>query len=150
MPVFSHEVRWIIDGSLGTTGRDVEAWFRESRSSAKDGEGQPAEWPRWRSDRYLMVPRADDMGIKWREGQLQIKGREGAVGLQQFVSGIEGSTERWVKWSYQGKDIDRWFKGWFPRKIGAALGVIQVDKQRIQRRLQFPSGAWHAARGACC
>jgi hypothetical protein len=64
--------------------------------------------PRWRGrldglpDVYLLLPGSDDMGIKWREGLLQIKGRVASVGQERFGARHAGRVERWLKWSYAG------------------------------------------------
>jgi hypothetical protein len=73
------------------------------------------------------------MGIKWREGRLEIKGREAALGPTMFAPGIEGVRERWIKWSYAGVAIERRFLGLF--RSNPATGVVLVEKQRLQRLL---------------
>lgn len=135
---FSQEVRWFFDSALDIEG-EVAAWFFKDRAPYGDkGVKGELEWPgKWRDDRYLIIPGSADMGLKWREGQLQIKGRESSLGIQRFGDGIEGHTERWIKWSYQGDPIDRRFKDWFPPELGAAPGVVLVEKKRVQRRIRL-------------
>ena len=95
--------------------------------------------PAWRQDRYLLVPGSDDMGIKWREGRLEIKGRTSASGPQMLAPGIAGVRERWLKWSYAGEAIERRFSDLFAN--GTAQGVVTVEKRRLQRHLKFdPAG----------
>jgi len=66
-------------------------------------EGVPApEWGEWRTDVYLLLPTAKDMGIKWREEQLQIKGRLASLGPRSFAGSFQGHVESWAKWSYAG------------------------------------------------
>jgi hypothetical protein len=143
VPWSTLEVRWFCPGPLAEQGSVLEEWFR-SRSKHDSGSA-PASmaWapapPAWRQDRYLVVPGHDDMGIKWREGRLEIKAREGALGDRVFAPGIEGRCERWLKWSYAGAAIERRFGGLFRDR--AAHGVITVEKQRLQRHLRLdPSG----------
>ena len=88
MALSTFEARWFFPGSLEETGPGVEAWFR----TAPGGGGPaPLAWdpapPAWRQDHYLVVPGHDDMGIKWREGRLEIKGREAALGHTAFAPG---------------------------------------------------------------
>jgi len=45
------------------------------------------------------------MGIKWRESELQIKGRRENIGVQSFEGGACGRVEQWLKWSYNSPDI---------------------------------------------
>jgi hypothetical protein len=143
VPWSTLEVRWFRPGSLAESGSSVEAWFR-SRPGYGRGEPGPIVWapapPAWRQDYYLLVPGHDDMGIKWREGRLEIKGRQAAQGHRVFAPGIEGQSEHWLKWSYAGAPIERRFGGLF--RARAAPGVITVEKRRLQRYLRlYMSGA---------
>jgi hypothetical protein len=132
------EVRWFCQGPLAETGPGVEAWFR-ARPLLGGGKPLPIKWapaaPAWRQDRYLLLPDHDDLGIKWREGRLEIKGREVVLGQLVFAGGIEGRVERWLKWSYAGSPIERRFLGLF--QGDAAAGVAVVAKRRLQRCLRI-------------
>jgi hypothetical protein len=88
MPLITCEMRWVLDGALP---EEVERWFH--------GDREPAP-PTWREDRYLILPGAADMGIKERQGRLEIKGRLAKLGSHAIAPGIEGGAERWCKWSY--------------------------------------------------
>jgi hypothetical protein len=141
VPWSTLEVRWFLPGALERSGSQMEAWFR-GRPPHGGGEPPPLAWepapPAWRQDRYLVVPGHDDMGIKWREGRLEIKGREASLGPRAFAPGIEGLCERWIKWSYAGEPIAHRFLELFR---GAADGVVQVEKRRLQRCIRLePSG----------
>jgi hypothetical protein len=144
VPWSTLEVRWFCPGPLAENGSVLEDWFR--RRPTYDGGGKPAPiaWapplPAWRQDRYLVVPGHDDMGVKWREGQFEIKGREAALGHQVFAPAIEGWCERWFKWSYAGEAIERRFRGLF--HDCAANGIVTVEKRRLMRHVRLaPSGA---------
>jgi hypothetical protein len=143
VPWSTLEVRWFCPGPLAENGSALEDWLRSHPKY--DGSGAPAAiaWapapPASRQDRYLVVPGHDDMGIKWREGRLEIKGREAVLGHQWFAPGIEGWCERWLKWSYAGEAIERRFGGLFRDR--AANGIVTVEKRRLQRHLRLdPSG----------
>jgi hypothetical protein len=114
----------------------MEAWFR-TRPRYGHGEAPPLAWvpapPAWRQDRYLMIPGHDDMGIKWRDGRLEIKGREASLGYRAFAPGIEGLCERWIKWSYAGDAIAHRILELFSGDV--ATDVILVEKRRLQRML---------------
>jgi hypothetical protein len=71
------------------------------------------------------------MGIKWRDGRLEIKGREAALGRTVFAPGIEGICERWLKWSYAGAAIEQRLLGLF--RDPGAHGIALVEKRRLQR-----------------
>jgi hypothetical protein len=131
------EVRWFCPGPLADTGPGVEEWFRTKPRLGGGGKPLPIEWapaaPAWRQDRYLLLPDYDEISIKWREGRLEIKGREIAFGQIVFAGSIEGRVERWIKWSYAGEAIERLFLGLF--QGNAAAGVAAVAKRRLQRCL---------------
>lgn len=134
------EVRWFLEVALDQTRLGIEAWFR-ARPKLGGGSPDPIVWepapPAWRADRYLVVPGADDMGIKWREGRLEIKGREADLGPSTFAPGIEGRRERWIKWAYAGPTIERRFLDLFHDD---AAGLITVEKRRLQRFLRLDPG----------
>lgn len=98
----SREVRWFLKGPIASYP-ELKRWF-ESRPAI--GATSAALPPAWKGrigdqpDRYLVFPGSADMGVKWREGELQIKGRVDALGAHSFVNGHVGHVERWCKWSY--------------------------------------------------
>jgi hypothetical protein len=77
------------------------------------------------------------MGIKWREGRLEIKGRVADLGCLRLAPGIEGRCERWLKWSYAGNALERGVP--LPFRKGAA-GIVTVEKRRMKRCLRFDPG----------
>jgi hypothetical protein len=86
-----------------------------------------------------VVPGHDDMGIKWREGRLEIKGRAADLGDRTFAQAIEGRYEHWLKWTYAGAATERRFGGLFRDDV--AHGVVTVEKRRLQCYLRLdPSG----------
>jgi hypothetical protein len=96
--------------------------------------------PAWRQDRYLLVPGNDDMGIKWREGRLEIKGRTSAGGPRVIAPGIAGVCDHWLKWSYAGEPVEQRFSDLFGNDT--APGVVMLEKRRLQRHLDIdPEGA---------
>jgi hypothetical protein len=130
------EVRWFFAGPLEETGPGIEEWFRTRPRLDGSGTPPPLTWapapPAWRQDRYLLVPDCNDMGIKWREGRLEIKGRASALGERRFAPGIEGVCERWIKWSYGGDRVAQRFSRLF--QDGA---IVPVEKRRLQRLCRF-------------
>src|SRR5262245_61055024 len=102
LPLNSREVRWFFEGSVSEHGT-LKDWFETTAPVSKVGAVGP---PAWKGrldgtpDVYLLVPDTDDIGIKWREGELQIKGRISNAGLAAFSGGHQGAVEHWTKWSY--------------------------------------------------
>jgi hypothetical protein len=140
VPWSTLEVRWFLPCAPEGSGSPLESWFR-TRPRHGGGEPPPLAWepapPSWRQDRYLMIPGHDDMGIKWRERRLEIKGREASLGRRAFAPGIEGLCERWIKWSFGGDPIAHRLLELFR----GAEGVVLVEKRRLQRCIRVePAG----------
>jgi hypothetical protein len=102
IPLASHEVRWFFEGKADQH-EALKQWFETTAPIQKRaGVGRPIWQGRIddQPDVYLLVPGSDDMGIKYREGTLQIKGRVSSPGAQVFCGRHKGKVERWIKWSY--------------------------------------------------
>lgn len=102
LPFASREVRWFFEGPLSDHSA-LEEWFRKCEPFGKlPGVNAPAWQPRLDDapDVYLLLPGHEDMGIKWREGLLQVKGLVASLGEQVFCGRHSGIVERWIKWSY--------------------------------------------------
>lgn len=83
----SVEVRWF---GMRRTPIELEEWFGSSG-------GRPAETS-CRTDRYLWLCDTDALGIKLREGRLEIKQRTIDSGVLAFPGGARGRVEAWRKW----------------------------------------------------
>jgi hypothetical protein len=86
----TREIRWFLPGEPPDA---VAGWFRRWETSG----------PRARTDRYLMIPGCDSVGVKERDDTFEIKARIGEP--QRFVWGeaISGAAERWSKWARKGE-----------------------------------------------
>nr|WP_290225844.1 hypothetical protein [Trichocoleus desertorum] len=84
------EVRWF---HLGTIPDAIAQWFQQAEL------GQYLAPPMERQDTYLLVPRHEYLGLKLRQGNLEVKLRQAELGVQNFDSGWQGKVEQWVKWS---------------------------------------------------
>jgi hypothetical protein len=111
-------MRWVLEGTLP---EEVERWFH--------GHRRPAT-PTWREDRYLILPGVADMGIKERQGRLEIKGRVAKLGSHAIAPEIEGGAERWCKWSYDAAVAERL----------RSDEAIVVSKGRMQRHFLLEPG----------
>jgi hypothetical protein len=122
MPLITCEMRWFLEGPLP---EEVERWFDQGRQSAART---------WREDRYLL-PGIADMGIKQREGRLEIKGRTDKLGAHAIAPEIEGNAERWCKWSHDVASIAAGLRGCLEGQE-----TIVVGKGRIQRHFLLEPG----------
>jgi len=141
MPLMSFEVRWFFPGELARFP-ELQHWIETAKPFPDEGV-VPAPKPEGRlgdkPDIYLLVPGANDMGIKWREGQLQVKGRMARRGLQRFNRHFYGAVELWAKWSYKSDDIKRAFSGWFDGDANRSWETVAVRKTRTLRKTRLDS-----------
>jgi hypothetical protein len=84
------EVRWFYRGQVPL---EVEAWFHQ-------GAGR-VEIHASREDHYLRLRDTYELGIKLRQGQIEIKQRVLRPGLVRFHERVSGIVEHWRKWSFQ-------------------------------------------------
>ncbi len=85
----SAEVRWFYAGKIPAK---LRSWFRKL---AADAEPQPL-----RIDHYLLERDTDAVGIKFREGRVEVKQRQGERRLISFGPGWDGYVESWRKWGF--------------------------------------------------
>ncbi len=139
MMLASQEVRWFFSGGIERYPA-MRRWVEEFTPIPQETPVLRPEWKGRLNDRpdvYLLVPDGSDMGIKWREGQLQIKGLLSPLGTQLFSGGHQGNVERWIKWSYEGPSVERAFGHWFNSASGAGPRLVEVYKTRCLRKVRM-------------
>ncbi|MBN2500747.1 MAG: hypothetical protein JXB38_08225 [Anaerolineales bacterium] len=94
------ETRWFGEGPVP---RHVRAWFR---SGDRRPEIQPA-----RSDYYFRLPGNHALGIKMREGRIEIKQCTQVFGVTDFQASVIGVIEGWDKWSFDLEAADTYVTG---------------------------------------
>ncbi len=109
------EVRWFYQG---VSPAEVLAWFQR-------GERQPERQPR-RVDYYLHLVEDDSLGIKLREGRIEVKVRLQQQGIVRFHERVAGLVEHWRKWSFQLAQADDTLTG----LLTPASSWIAVKKER--------------------
>ena len=115
----SLEVRWFISGKLPL---NVETWF-----STADLGGQ-LQAPEAREDVYLYAPECEYMGIKLRQGRLEIKWRQAELEVLRFER-LEGKLERWGKWLCE----DPTTESFQPKHVLNQKSWVRIGKVRSQR-----------------
>ncbi len=138
-PFTSVEVRWFFPGGTAANAGLAE-WFVDTQPVPREPE---TERPRWqprsdgKPDVYLRLPGVHDMGIKLREGLLQIKGRVAELGPVGFGGGRAGIVDCWCKWSYADAlpALETVFR---PAAAGSA--TIPVAKTRALRLFVLSGG----------
>lgn len=90
----SKEIRWFSP----TNHASIIDWF--SKHGLSFSNTKP------RTDYYLPNTDHDDISVKLREGNVEIKQRTGNPNLQQFTKHATGYYENWVKWAFNVKEDD--------------------------------------------
>lgn len=132
-PLATVEVRWFF-AREDTRFDAVRRWFLSSVTGAARSPQDPSIWDE-RTDVYLLLPGADDMGVKWRDGQLQLKGRTASLGAQPLGNRHHGVVERWIKWSYP--ELPAAYQQLFADGGHPGLTTVPVRKRRALRRLRL-------------
>jgi hypothetical protein len=86
------EMRWFWPDCLPLV---VHQWFDHQMPSP------PSE----REDWYLCLPDTVNLGIKVREGKLEIKKRLIDRGIVSINDRVEGQLEQWVKWGFESSSV---------------------------------------------
>ncbi len=84
------EIRWF---RAGLVVPSVRKWFESC-------PGQIADQPP-RTDYYLVLGGTRSLGIKMREGRLEIKSRQQELGRASLGERVSGMLEEWLKWSFE-------------------------------------------------
>lgn len=124
--VTSAEIRWFIKGNIPDSIFD---WFIGLNNNYIN---QPE-----RTDHYLQLKSDDTLGIKLREGRVEIKQRTHHIGNISPGKNIIGNAEKWIKWSFeldQAKNIlaeDLLNKKWLAVKKKRTLVNYGITEENI-------------------
>jgi len=110
------EVRWFYRGLIPP---EVMAWFGRMGSLLEEQPG--------RVDHYLRRLDNDSLGVKLREGRLEIKQRIGPPRVVDFHPKVSGLVEGWRKWGFPLAQNE-------PPLSGPDAAWIAVVKKRQLRR----------------
>jgi hypothetical protein len=86
--LITNEIRWFYPGNIP---KQITLWFEQNCLI------KPSP-PEERTDVYLYSPGCDFLGIKLRQGRLEVKWRQAELGVVRFGELIEGNAEKWGKW----------------------------------------------------
>ena len=116
----SFEIRWFYPGKLPAA---ISDWFEQDELG---GKLQP---PEEREDVYLYSPGCEYLGIKLRQGRLEIKWRNAELDIVRLGEGVEGKLEKWGKWMCEDPSQES-FK---PEAVLGKSSWVSVKKVRLQR-----------------
>lgn len=135
--LISNELRWFYPGSIP---EDIELWFK--KNCLLDSSQPPEE----REDLYLYSP-SDFLGIKLRQGRLEVKWRKSELGIIRFGDSVEGKAEKWGKWLCE----DSAKESFQPTTVANTPSWVSVQKVRYSQLYQivpeFPPQAVSANEG---
>jgi hypothetical protein len=115
--LFTTEIRWFIPGILS---KEALSWFNA---------GHRLETAIVQVHEYLLFPGCDTVGVKFREGRLEIKAKVGVPQPLSLEKDIQGQREQWIKWSLPTKEFPMF--GPTLRQSGQWLTVRKERNQRI-------------------
>ncbi|MEB3179709.1 MAG: hypothetical protein VKL59_11835 [Nostocaceae cyanobacterium] len=113
----SCELRWFYPGRVPEA---MDSWFQQNCLS------DALKPPESREDVYLWAPGCDYMGIKLRQGRLEVKWRQAELGILRFGEYVEGKAERWTKWICE----DYTQQSFQPAKVSGNPIWVNVQKVR--------------------
>src|SRR5439155_585332 len=79
------EVRWFFEGQVPD---EIEQWFCRSNLALKAAP---------REDHYLLFPAVLGLGLKMREGRLEVKSLIKTLGVRSFTADVAGNVQVWEK-----------------------------------------------------
>ena len=121
------ELRWF---DRGTIPDEISHWFEQD---CLDDDLAP---PEEREDLYLSSDGCDYLGIKLRQGRLEIKWRQTELGVVNFGDRVEGKAEKWGKWLCE----DPTAESFQPTAVVGKKAWVGVKKVRSQRQYQVLAG----------
>jgi hypothetical protein len=119
------EVRWFGEGPVPP---ELRGWFQ------RRGPGVVAQ-PR-RVDFYLHLPDTDSLGVKLREGRIELKQRQRQFGVVPFPGRAAGLVEHWRKWSFGLAAAEAALVS----AVASSTAWIGVSKERGLHRYQVTEG----------
>jgi hypothetical protein len=113
------EVRWFLSGPVPPAMR---IWLDEVAPAAV---AQPK-----RTDRYLLLGSRADVGIKLREGRLEIKHCLAELGTARLSSNVQARIAHWVKWGFPLPEAET-------AAIDSSRLWLPVGKERLLQRFRL-------------
>ena len=92
----SCEIRWFFKGDIPD---EIQKWFF---SLDESNQYQPE-----RIDHYLKIPDQKNLGIKLREGRIEIKKQKEEPSFLKINEKVSGYSDCWEKWSFELKETDK-------------------------------------------
>jgi hypothetical protein len=130
---YSAEARWFFRGDLDAR---VEAWITSGGLAADQGE---------RTDQYIVLPGCHFAGVKFREGNFEVKAATSPSRDFSLGNTVAGSRETWVKWSRPSSDTGamRDDEQWAFVRKRRKLRLFSLESTTVEERPY--AGPWLSA-----
>lgn len=115
------ELRWFYRGTLP---EEIVSWFEQ------DHLGNYLEPPEKREDVYLYVAGCAYLGIKLRQGRLEIKWRKAELDITTFENSVAGKVEKWAKWLCEDPAAEIF-------QPTNAVGKLWVSVKKVRQQRQY-------------
>jgi len=103
---------------------EFEQWFRR---------GDLLYQAPFRQDHYLIFPSSTALGVKFREGRLEIKALAKTLGVRTLAADTAGQVQLWEKWSC----LEPSFAAFDPLLQNDARLWVTVGKERLLRKFSL-------------
>lgn len=117
----SKEIRWFSQ----TENSSISKWFEENSYIFENTIP--------RKDFYLPLQEKEDIGIKLREGSIEIKHRTERSEKEKLLSRAEGYFEKYIKWSFTSAEEDSLYQEIVEEEKYDWVGV---SKERLAFKLK--------------
>jgi hypothetical protein len=125
----SAEIRWFVPGPLPD---EVLNWF--SRGEDLAGLRETKAGAQVREDQYLLFPHCETVGLKLREGKLEVKALTQPPKPINVNDRICGLSDQWVKWSFGSEGLKQ-----LEKELYQSSRWIKVKKDRYLRKYSADS-----------
>lgn len=121
--LYSAESRWFFNDPLPA---EIDDWFKEGRTVE----------PESRTDRYLVFPGCDCVGVKVRDadhskaGEFEIKALISPPQVTRFSPNATARTDAWVKWTSPAELCPSWMEA----ILASEPSWLTVKKRRSLRK----------------
>jgi hypothetical protein len=144
----SAEIRWFLKGQDGWD--ELLYWFtrqgqlnlvQETEDYVRQPEAGPfVKQERSRTDEYLLLPECDTVGVKQRQGRLEVKAL--VAGPQAFTQdSVAGRVDEWVKWSLKPSEA---IAQLLEADLQKSAPWRWVEKKRYTQKYSFDSDSLDA------
>ncbi len=124
--VYSAEMRWFFKNQAET--ELIEKWFNKQNLFLAD------KWDR--ADIYLWQPGLNKLGVKIREGRVEVKILLADRGILPMINNNSGKANDWVKYSFELRESDEENQALLQQFSSEDLNTqkqlwVRVDKERL-------------------